>query len=341
MENMYQKIWLDDIIYEESTCLILHDDHCLYGRLVYDIEEIISIKDCSLQKELPLEEFSFMGHVIYTKNDKFPHLTTDNLIGEQLSDDLSTYQGKKYPIVFTEGSGIFERLIFVTYKKKGLWKSKFPLKKISYLPKLSFTLANSQNFKLCCFGDSIMTGCNASSKFGLPPYQDDFPLAFKKEVEKIHHLEITFSNPSVGGMLSSWGKENVDALVNSQNPDLVILNFGMNDGSWEIPTDQYILNMRSIIDQIKTHNPECEIIVISSLIPNPNSIQDKNQGLYLSGLMHLEKSYQGVVVLDMTTFSQYLLKNKIGVDLYANNINHPSDFLVRMFVSNLLTLIGD
>ena len=51
--------------------------------------------------------------------------------------------------------------------------------------------------------------------------------------------------------------------------------------------------------------------------------------------------YEGVALLDMTSFSLDLLRHKSSFELYANNINHPCDFLVRGYVSNLMNLIKE
>ena len=53
------------------------------------------------------------------------------------------------------------------------------------------------------------------------------------------------------------------------------------------------------------------------------------------------KNYEGVAVMDMTSYSQYLLSKKRSVDILANNINHPSDFLVRGYVSSILTSLDE
>ena len=46
------------------------------------------------------------------------------------------------------------------------------------------------------------------------------------------------------------------------------------------------------------------------------------------------------VTVDMTAFSEALYDRKDGLDLLANNINHPNDFLVRCYAMNILDAIA-
>jgi hypothetical protein len=42
----------------------------------------------------------------------------------------------------------------------------------------------------------------------------------------------------------------------------------------------------------------------------------------------------------MTSISEYIYARKDALELLANNVNHPNDFLVRQYVSGLMETIA-
>jgi len=54
----------------------------------------------------------------------------------------------------------------------------------------------------------------------------------------------------VAGKLASWGLEQVSAKVIPEKPDLVIIGFGMNDGSANIPVDKFRADIDGIIKAV-------------------------------------------------------------------------------------------
>lgn len=341
-DEMYQKIWESKTIYNESVVLTEHDDGEIYGELLFEPTHLIAVKDCTLQKDYGKDEYKLVGNRIYpTETSTMPFLTKKNISCEEVPDIIGgTYEdGKGGHILFTEGSGIFMQQISVTYKHNGTWSGVVPEKLGSHLPNLHKKLAAKEKIRLVVNGDSIFTGANASSKFGMEPYQDTFPDGFAKEITRVYGSEVELVNTAVGGQMSNWGRDNVEANVIQYNPDLVVIGFGMNDGSWDIKPDDYVGNIEFMIKAIQANCPQAEIIVAATIVANPASAQYKSQDKYLQPLQDMVATYNGVVVMDMTTFSLDLLKYKNSFELYANNINHPCDFLVRQYVANLMNII--
>ena len=113
----------------------------------------------------------------------------------------------------------------------------------------------------------------------------------------------------------------------------MIVSFGVAPG-------KYIENIEFMIRSIRANNPNADIMIVSTILPNPLSIQNKNQKDYLKPMEELSEQYN-VALVDMTSISETLYKTKRGVDILANNINHPSDFLVRIYAAALITVFGD
>ena len=338
-EQKYQKFWEDGTIYNETVCLV-EEDGQIYGKLLFEPTEVISVRDYTTEKEIDPSEYRIEGNrIIRTEGSSLPYFTQENLRGENLPDEyaIGTYQGKEHQIMFTEGPGIVMHQLNVTYRHAQSWDGYKPGYLGQDLPKTIEKLRNKEHLTIGFYGDSIMTGCNASSKLVIPPYLDDFPTASVKMLKQLYGYDgIEFFNTSMGGTLSEWGRTNVDVNVNDYNPDLVFIGFGMNDGSWNVKPADFIYNIEFMVASIQARNPNAEIVLVSTILANPESAQSAGQENYLQPLKELAEGYDGVALMDMTSYSQYLLGRKRSVDILANNINHPSDFLVRGYVSSIL-----
>ena len=345
-KEMYQKIWEGNVVYNETVMLTEEDDEVIKGRLLYTPKRIISVRDFSLDKEYDSSNYTIQDdYIIRSESSSLPYLSKANVATTDMSNisDISTYDGKNGKILFTEGAGIVSRLVCVTYEHDDAWTGSIPLSQGDKLPSLRQKLKNKKDIKMVVNGDSIFTGCNASSKLAIRPFLDDFPTGFKSQIESTYGVKVSLTNTAVGGQVSNWGKLNVVSNINQYDPDLVIIGFGMNDGcdAYQIKVDDYIENIETMIKSIQYNCTDPEIIVCATIIANPDSKQNFMQEQYLEPLKKMVANYEGVVLMDMTTFSKNLFAKKKSLDLYANNINHPNDFVVRGYVANLMTTIEE
>ncbi len=344
-KEKYQDFLHDEVIYNEIVTLVEENGE-IYGKLLYEPDEIISVRDYTLEKEFSPNEYTINGKkLIRTDNSTLPYFTGENMAGENLENyGISTMEGKESgsKVMFTEGPGIVMHTVNVTYKHHDTWSHDVPVYKGDEIPLTIQKLKKKEHLTIGFYGDSIMTGCNSSGKLAIPPYLDDFPTASVDMLKEYYgYDDIESFNTSKGGMLSDWGVTNVNSLVNENNPNLVFLGFGMNDGSWKINAGKYVSQMEDMVTQIKAKNQDAEIVVVATILANPDSVQNQLQESYLEPLKTMTENYEGVTLMDMTTYSKNLLRYKRSVDLYANNINHPNDFMVRGYVNNILTLMSD
>lgn len=345
-EEMFEPFWNSNVMYNETLVMVKEGSNVPSGRLLFNATKIISVRDYTLLHEYSEDEYYYEdGQLFLTENSAIPYLTDQQIYGENLPEGyaFSTYQGKNpnSNILFTEGVGIVMHQIAVTYVHDDVWQGKTTTYLGDDLPNTISKLKSGEKLSIVLNGDSISTGANSSGKLGIEPYLDDFGTAFVKQLEKKYDTTIDFYNTSLGGSLSSWGRDNVDPNINAYNPDLVIIGFGMNDGSFEVNPVIYKENIEFMIKSIKSRNENAEIILLSTILANPISMQDKNQEDYLPILQELTNEYDGVVLVDMTNLSKEMYKTKRGVDILANNINHPSDFLVRCYVMSLLSALSE
>lgn len=345
-DEMYEKIWESKVIHNESVVFVEGEDGRYSAGLLYTPTRIISVRNQSLEKEYSSDQYYIEGNRIYLNdNAKMPKLTKANLACDEVPATIGdTYDGRTAgsKILFTEGVGILLYQTMVTYEHNDSWFGSIPAKKGSKLPKLQEKLNNGEEIVMVTNGDSIFCGCNTSGLKGIEPFQDPFPTGFANEITRRYGCDVVHHNTAVGGMLSNWGRANVMANICNYMPDLAIIGFGMNDGSWNVSKTDYIDNIDFMVRAIQTNCPDCSIIVCATILASEVSPQANGcQKTYLEPLLELENEYENLAVMDMTTFSGDLFKKKISLELFANNINHPADWLARSYVTNLLTTIEE
>ncbi len=75
----------------------------------------------------------------------------------------------------------------------------------------------------------------------------------------------TICNMGKNSKASDWGVRQLEARVLKRNPDAVFLEFGINDGDerHRISLEQSRSNLIAMIDGILTHNPDCDVILLT------------------------------------------------------------------------------
>ncbi len=306
---------------------------------------------------LELDEFTtsmpYVTDKMLTGEQKFPGLTLQ-------SDIPSKTDGLCLP--FTEGYQIVQMQLSVTYThKEGAWQGTAP----EYLgdTTLKNTVAKlkaKKEVNVLVFGDSISTGANSSSVLGINPGLPTWPEMFVESLSSYYGGTVNLKNPSVGGWTSANGVGGGTGWVAGQQvhkpglatqfvngelkdyvPDIAIIGFGMNDATLGLSIDTFCNNIMSMIKTIRQQNPDCEIILLGTMLANPMAKnQSKNQVEYTEYLKRLTKNYENVSVVDIGEMHQELLDSgKHYTEMASNNVNHPNDFFARVYAMNLLSAL--
>lgn len=249
---------------------------------------------------------------------------------------------KKRGIMFAEGAFYHKLQVEITYRHEpGEWHG--PTSKFAgeALPKTVAKLRAKQPLKVVVFGDSISTGSNASqftnAAPGCPPYANLVAGA----LEKHFGSKVSLQNKAVDGTTSENGLKLVsDEQIGKDQPDLVIIGFGMNDVYYKHDAAKYQANIRGMIDRIRADAPNTEFVLVASMLPNaergiPLTLFPK----YREALTEL--CGPGVTLADVTSMWEELLKRKSFYDLTGNGINHPNDFGHRVYAETILGLLID
>ncbi len=332
--------WKGKVMYNESVMMISKDGKQPEARLLFTPKRILKVTSSGLDKEYRKGiDWEYKDGKLYL----LPGTSAVSMTGAELAPDSGRFKrvGGGY-VLHQEGAFFHQHQLAVTYKhRKNQWKGPLPVFAGDRLPVTTDKLRRKEKIHILLFGDSIAAGANASGRANTAPDLPDWGELFAAEVRRAYGTEVVFTNTAVGGKTSAWGKDEAPQAVVAHQPDLVVLAFGMNDGTGKMAPEVFKENIASIINQAKAAKPATEFLLISTMLPNPESFFVGTQRDFKKVLEEL--TGPGCTLVDITAVHDELLQHKTYQDLTGNNINHPNDFLIRWYAQFLAgTLIpGD
>ncbi|MGN0230390.1 MAG: SGNH/GDSL hydrolase family protein [Muribaculaceae bacterium] len=92
---------------------------------------------------------------------------------------------------------------------------------------------------------------------------DGWPAMLQDSINAIYHNSVEVINSAKGAMWSTWGVQNLDERVLAKQPDMVLIEFGMNDAylPYKTSLEASRINLEYMIDRIKEAYPLCEIVI--------------------------------------------------------------------------------
>ncbi len=343
LDNYLIPFWKADTIHEEIS-QVIKSNGLAEGTLLFKASKILSVKSADLETTFTLnKDFIYRdGKIILPEGSAIPFILKKDLLFHTEKPGWSL-QGKTPGtfVFFTEGTFFRSKQVSVTYipEKSKSWKGPVPKFSKRKMPNTFRKIKSDQPFKIVFYGNSIVTGRNCSSYQNQAPYMPSWPELVVYKLRQVYGQHINFSNKSVAGTMAEWGKDNATKLVTPENPDLVIIGFGMNDGSAGIPPEKFRETIKQMIDTIKIKNQKAEFILIAPMLANPDAIQSNIQASYKAELDKLET--KGIIIADLTGVDIELLKRKNYQDQTGNNINHPNDYMSRWYAQFILGLLID
>jgi len=334
--------WATDTMINESVLMVSNGTESPEARLLFPAIKILSVKSAALNKTYKEGvDWVYANDTLrLLPGSSAPSLTTQQMYPTE------NRRGWTFPkrgggfVLFQEGHYFHDHQLAVTYThKKGLWKGPIPEYAGPNLPNTLSKLKAGKPAKILLYGDSITSGGNASGCTGALPGMPPFGELFVDYLRSVYASSITVENTAGAGASSLWGVANVHALVTVKKPDLVVLAFGMNDGTGMIKPDDFLKNIRTMMQDVKKVQPQAEFILVAPTLANPESFlagQQVNYGPKLKTLAGI-----GVQVVDMGSVHQVLLKRKQFRDMTGNNINHANDFLHRWYAQQIAGLLVD
>lgn len=314
------------------------------------IEENVDGKMTEVSTTVPyITERQYLG------KDAFPGCST-TITGIPSADG-------DWEIPYTEGYQIVQLQLSVTYRHSAEWTKDVPAYQGEKLSHVVSKLRNKKHTEILVFGDSISTGSNSSSVLKIHPNLPAWYDLMKTGLEKAYNADITLTNKSMGGWTSAQAvgenpsdgwvggelvrQKGLPALLRDEmpdySPDLAIIGFGMNDATLNVGLNNYANNIRKVIDAIRARNADCDIILLGTMLANPQAKnQSKNQTEYSALNEKIAAQYENIACVDIGAMHRDLLDSgKKYMDMTGNNVNHPNDFMARIYCMNLLSLLTE
>ncbi len=368
-------LWQGQTVYRETVMFIGATDK---APLLYIPTQILSITNYGgdvtyeLGRDLVLNSD---GTLSLTADTRIPYITEEAYYHNDPSSLISIpYKGKDTFIYWGEGTSMTKWQIAVTYAHNSIpILSHPPCFSHRYTPFFE-KLQNRRDVTVFFYGDSITVGGNCSYLCKTPPYMPSWTMLLTEYVAKRYDFShkyvdtklprampvpgeisvsgtrgtLTYLNTAVGGWNSTQGieglEERVVAPISQYGCDLFVLAHGMNDK--RLSPEEYIEKQRIMLDRVLAVAPGTAVLLVATMYANPASPRwCMNQPLFEPELLKLAEEYneRGVpcAVAPVTSLSSQLLQRKRFCDCSGNNINHPNDFLVRLYAQTALqTLIG-
>ena len=334
-------IWEGDTSYMETVLPVENE----YGgidpiQLLYPIEEILEVKNATLTKtyQKGVDYAVAGGKLIIAEDGNIPTLSYAEFHPTQGQAGFESTEGGY--MCFHEGDWFHQKQIVVTYKHTAKYDGYIPEGKATLLPKVKKKLQKGEDFDLLVFGDSISVGANSSGFVGASPFMPSYAKLFEMQLESAYDCQVNCVNPSVGGKDIDWGLSEIDGILAAQkNVDLAVLAFGMNDGR-KTP-DEFANKALQLAQKVQEAFPEAEVMLVATMLPNPQAKNfSLNQGLFYDALYE-KCEREGVAVVNMTGMHASLLKKKRYADMTGNNVNHPNDYLARVYAQTLFATLTD
>ena len=228
--------------------------------------------------------------------------------------------------------------------------------------KIAEKIINGENPTLCFFGDSVTHGefefTNGYKESVWKP-----ELVYHKlladRIREVYGKEINVVNAGIGGNFSSDGLKRIQTDVLDKKPDFCCVMFGTNDVTnarkGAAALEEYKLNMRTILTQLKAHGIEVVVMTPGMLCSRPvkgftgfwRFVHVFYEHLQKSGKMdeYAEAARQVAKEADVPVadaYAEWKLLEQQGVDttaLLANGMNHPNAEMHKVFADKLFQLI--
>ena len=360
--------WKGNVMYNELSLPILYENGEVYAKLYYTPTKVFAVKDQKLEKTYEEGKDYVVDKenkkLVIPKGSSIPALYEKADEGENPPEGFAYTTGMPNNIdlytiwnlgtgnfVYTESAYFYGKYLSVSYAYdvEDLDTSVFAKYDATTLTAVRNKLKKGEEISLVTIGDSITEGCSSTGdNLHVAPNTPCYAKQIKTELERVYGAKVKLTNIGKGGSESKWplSGEGSAALGKAKEaaPNLCIIAYGMNDSSSQVSPVAYDDNIRSIIREIKNVSENCEFILVNSFPCNP--LYERDATLfdgYLKKLNKIAAEDEGghIVVADMQKVGKYYMQTKKYCEISSSNVNHPNDFLHRVYAMNIVSTICD
>ena len=214
---------------------------------------------------------------------------------------------------------------------------------------------------IACLGDSVTHGCFEvfKNRFGKVDTvyrpEDGYPARLRRRLNLLYPVSaVNVLNAGVSGDSSAGGLRRLERDVLSHLPDLVTVNFGLNDAmGGRDALSNYRANMRALFSRILDSGAECMLVTpnrmcsyVSHALSDPDlrAIAAAAAEIQTGGTLDafVEAAREEARRLNVPIADAYRVWNRLersGADttaLLANAINHPIPEMHELFAEKIV-----
>lgn len=345
-------VWASDTITNEPLVFIDGGDGKPVAKLLFEPQEILSIRSANLSttyqagrditlpaagsRELSLPQGSAVPFL--KLEELFPPAGAPDAIRAAQGDRAAKFGANRFMRWAENPRAFLLRQVVVTYRHSGKWTGFRPQFAGEELKRTLTKLKAKEPLKIAVIGDSISAGGSASVTVRQPPMLPPYDRLMLDKLRKQYGGDIQLVNLAKGGQVTEWALTQIPLIID-QKPDLLIVAFGMNDGSGRIKPERFGDAHRKLLDGVRAGLPNVDVIFVSPIHGNPEWTGSAPD-LYPKYLETL-KGFRGpgLAVADVTTPFGEMLALKSYADLTVNGVNHPNDFGHRLYADVISALL--
>jgi hypothetical protein len=322
--------WKGDTVCNEPVLLYSANGGAAEGRLLYQPDHIFSVRNYGLDTDYRAGvDYRVEGRRLVRLPESRMHFRADTSFDKK---DLAWYN-------------LQSQWVVVSYTHHDRWRGPVAVYSGARLPRVMARLRSGKAVKIVAYGMSITRGMDVSGYDGVAPYMPPYVSLFGKAVQaRYPRAAVELYNAGLPGSTVAWGTEHAGSYVVALQPDLVLLDFGMND-FWRMGPQEFGDSVKTMMRKIRAGDPKVEFILLSNMKFDPAYVadSDRNRAFYLGNLVGYHAVLRslegpGVVGLDMTDISDVLYREKKAKDCIVNPL-HPNDYLARWYAQGLVALV--
>jgi len=197
-----------------------------------------------------------------------------------------------------------------------------------YVERTRWDIESGADATIVCFGDSITAGY--AVRRGFPSF------LLESLRQRFPDSKIEMINSGISGDTSQDGLSRLDWAVLSYEPDLVTINFGINDCVLGLSLEEYEMNLVEMVRRIRA-GPDSEILLLSSQ-PLESPPYDQRVLDYYQTVERVAKE-MNVGFVDV--YGAWMKRVRVGMpldSLILPGLDHPNEAGYRIIAEELMSL---
>lgn len=197
-----------------------------------------------------------------------------------------------------------------------------------YVERTRRDIESGADATIVCFGDSITAGY--AVRRGFPSF------LLESLRQRFPDSKIEMINSGISGDTSQDGLSRLDWAVLSYEPDLVTINFGINDCVLGLSLEEFEMNLVVMVRRIRA-GPDSEILLLSSQ-PLESPPYDQRVLDYYQTVERVAKE-MNVGFVDV--YGAWMKRVRVGMpldSLILPGLDHPNEAGYRIIAEELMSL---